>query len=80
MLREAIGTGATVEEAKEAACKELGVETYDDHIEFEILEMPPKSEYSSKERLYRQRKSTSTTSSSTWNSAISPYLRQKKIM
>ena len=42
MLREAIGTGATVEEAKEAACKELGVETYDDSIEFEILEMQSK--------------------------------------
>ena len=42
MLREAIGTGATVEEAKEAACKELGVETYDDNIEFEILELPAK--------------------------------------
>lgn len=42
MLREAIATGATVEEAKEAACKELGVETYDDHIDFEILEMQSK--------------------------------------
>lgn len=42
MLKEAIATGATVEEAKEAACKELGVETYDDRIEFEILEMQSK--------------------------------------
>ena len=42
MLREAIATGATVEEAKEAACKELGVETYDDHIEFEVLEIQSK--------------------------------------
>lgn len=42
MLREAIATGATVEEAKEAACKELGVETYDDHVEFEIIEMQSK--------------------------------------
>ena len=42
MIREAIGTGATVEEAKEAACKELGVETYDDNIEFEIIEMQSK--------------------------------------
>lgn len=42
MLREAICTGATVEEAKEAACRELGVETYDDRIEFEILEMQSK--------------------------------------
>ena len=42
MLREAIATGATVEEAKEAACKELGVESFDDHVEFEILEMSSK--------------------------------------
>lgn len=42
MLREAIGTGATVEEAKEAACQELGVETFDDRIEFEIIEMQSK--------------------------------------
>lgn len=42
MLREAICTGATVEEAKEAACRELGVETYDDRLEFEILEMQGK--------------------------------------
>ena len=42
MLREFIGIGATVEEAKEAACKELGVETYDDRIDFEILEMQSK--------------------------------------
>ena len=38
MIREAIALGATVEEAKDAACKELGVETYDDNIEFEILD------------------------------------------
>ena len=42
MIREAIATGATVEEAKEAACRELGVETYDDNIDFEILELPSK--------------------------------------
>lgn len=42
MLKEAIGTGATVEEAKENACRELGVETYDDNIEFEILEIQSK--------------------------------------
>ena len=42
MLKEAIATGATVEEAKEAACKELGIETFDDRIEFEILEMQAK--------------------------------------
>ena len=42
MLREAIGTGATVEEAKEAACRELGVETFDERIDFEIIEMQSK--------------------------------------
>lgn len=38
MLREAIGTGATVEEAKEAAFKELGVDTYDDNLEIEVID------------------------------------------
>ena len=42
MIKEAIATGATVEEAKENACKELGVETYDDRIDFEIIEMQQK--------------------------------------
>ena len=42
MLREVIATGATVEEAKEKACQELGVETYDDRIDFEIIEMQSK--------------------------------------
>ncbi len=42
MLKEAIATGLTVEEAKENACKELGVETYDDRIDFEIIEMQSK--------------------------------------
>lgn len=42
MLKEIIAIGATVEEAKEKACKELGVETYDDRIEFEIIEMQAK--------------------------------------
>ncbi len=42
MIKEAIATGATVEEAKENACKELGVETFDDRIDFEILEMQSK--------------------------------------
>lgn len=42
MNREAIATGATVEEAKEKACLELGVETYDDNVEMEIIEMPSK--------------------------------------
>ncbi len=42
-MREAIGTGETVEQAKEAACKELGVESYE--AEFEILEMPTKKTF-----------------------------------
>lgn len=42
MNREAIATGATVEEAKEKACEILGVDTYDDNIEFEIIEMQKK--------------------------------------
>lgn len=42
MLKEAIAVGATVEIAKELACKELGVETFDDRIEFEIIEMQSK--------------------------------------
>lgn len=42
MIKEAIATGATVEEAKEAACRELGVDTFDDRIDFEILEMQSK--------------------------------------
>lgn len=43
MIKEAIATGDTVEEAREAACRELGVETYD--AEFEILEMPAKKTF-----------------------------------
>lgn len=42
-MREAIGTGETVELAKEAACKQLGVESYE--AEFEILEMPMKKTF-----------------------------------
>lgn len=42
-MREAIGTGETVELAREAACKELGVESYE--AEFEILEMPTKKTF-----------------------------------
>ena len=38
VIKEAIGTGSTVEEAFEAACTELGVESHE--AEFEILEMP----------------------------------------
>lgn len=42
-MREAIGTGDTVEAAREAACRELGVESYD--AEFEILQMPTKKTF-----------------------------------
>ena len=42
-MREAIGTGETVELAREAACKQLGVESYD--AEFEILELPTKKTF-----------------------------------
>ena len=38
MRREVIGTGETVEAAREAACRELGVQS--EEAEFEILEMP----------------------------------------
>ncbi len=43
MIKEAIATGDTVELAREAACRELGVESYD--AEFEILEMPTKKTF-----------------------------------
>ncbi|MBR2715816.1 MAG: protein jag [Ruminococcus sp.] len=42
MNREAIATGNTVEEAREKACEMLGVESYDDNVEFEIIEMQSK--------------------------------------
>ncbi len=42
MNREAIATGSTVDEAKEKACQMLGVETYDDNIGFDIIEMQSK--------------------------------------
>ena len=43
MLKEAIGTGATLEEAKEAAYRELGIETGDERVvDFEIIESPAK--------------------------------------
>ncbi len=42
MNREAIATGATVEEAREKACEMLGVQTYDDNVDFEIIEMQSK--------------------------------------
>lgn len=40
MIKEAIGIGETIEEARQAACKELGVETFE--AEFEILQQPEK--------------------------------------
>ncbi|MCI1966639.1 MAG: protein jag [Oscillospiraceae bacterium] len=42
-MKEAIGTGETVEIAREAACRQLGVESYE--TEFEILEMPTKKTF-----------------------------------
>lgn len=42
-MREAICTGETVDQAREAACKQLGVETYE--AEFEILEMPTRKTF-----------------------------------
>ena len=43
MIREAIATGDTVEQAFEKACAELGVESHE--AEFEILEMPVKKTF-----------------------------------
>lgn len=43
MVREAIGTGTDIQEAQEAACKELGVETHE--AEFEIVQMPEKKKF-----------------------------------
>lgn len=43
MMREAIATGDTIEAAKEAACRELGVESYE--AEFEVLELPVKKTF-----------------------------------
>ena len=40
MVREAIATGDTVEQAFENACVQLGVETVE--AEFEVLELPEK--------------------------------------
>lgn len=42
-MKEAFGTGETVEQAREAACRQLGVESYE--AEFEILEMPTKKTF-----------------------------------
>lgn len=43
MIREAIGIGETEAEAFEAACRELGVETYE--AELEIIEQPSKKKF-----------------------------------
>ena len=43
MEREAIGIGATIEEAQQAACRQLGMETHE--VEFEVLQMPEKKKY-----------------------------------
>ena len=43
MLREAIATGDTIEQAKEAACRELGVESYE--AQFEVLQLPVKKTF-----------------------------------
>ncbi len=42
MNREAIATGNTVEEAKEKACLELGVDPLDDNVEFDIIDFQKK--------------------------------------
>ncbi|XOQ43125.1 MAG: Single-stranded DNA-binding protein [Clostridium sp.] len=42
-MKEAIGIGETVELAREAACKQLGVESYE--AEFEILQLPTKKTF-----------------------------------
>jgi len=42
-MKEAIGVGETVELAREAACKQLGVESYE--AEFEILQMPTRKTF-----------------------------------
>ena len=43
MEREAIGIGATIEEAQQAACRQLGMETHE--VEFEVLQMPAKKKF-----------------------------------
>ena len=53
MLREAIATGDTIEQAKEAACRELGVESYE--AEFEVLQLPVKKKPSASSAAARPR-------------------------
>ena len=43
MEREAIGIGATIEEAQQAACRQLGMETHE--VEFVVLQMPEKKKF-----------------------------------
>ena len=43
MMKEAIATGETVEQAYEKACEMLGVESHE--AKFEILEMPVKKTF-----------------------------------
>ena len=43
MIKEAVATGETVEQAFEQACEILGVESHE--AEFEILEMPVKKTF-----------------------------------
>ena len=40
MIKEAIATGSTVEEAKESAAKELEALGYTDDVQFEIIDLP----------------------------------------
>ena len=52
MEREAIGIGATIEEAQQAACRQLGMETHE--VEFEVLQMPEKKKIRIVRRSSRQ--------------------------
>ena len=45
MLKEAIATGETVEQALDKACAELGIDRSEDDYEFEILETPVKKTF-----------------------------------
>lgn len=45
MFKEAIGTGETIVEAQEDACKQLGMESDVNDIQFEILQMPEKKKF-----------------------------------
>ena len=43
LLKEAIGTGETIVEAQEDACRQLGVETHE--ANFDVLQMPEKKKF-----------------------------------